>query len=136
MSFDLYVLSARVPTDDPDELVELLEDPGHWDGELVPELQELADALRAEWPTLAEDTDTSPWSTHPLEQPEYGGEILALNIGWSHVEATVPRIQHICAERDLRIYDPQADTIAIPRSSASRWGRIRPLLRRLFRNEG
>lgn len=131
MSFDVYILSAEVPTIDSEELIELLEDQEHWGGELVPELQEVANELKAEWPTLEEDPDASPWSTHPLEQPEYGGKILALNIGWSHVESTVPEIQRICSERDLRIYDPQADTIAIPGTSGSRRG----LFRRLFRNE-
>lgn len=78
MSFDPYVLSTEVPTDDPDELIELLEDPEGLGGELVPELREVADGLKAEWPTLEEDPDNSPWSTHPLEQPEYGREVLAL----------------------------------------------------------
>lgn len=131
MSFDLYILSAEVPTIESDELIELLEDQEHWGGELVPELQEVANELKAEWSTLEDDPDASPWSTHPLEQPEYDGKILALDIGWSHVESTVPKIQRISAERDLRIYDPQADTITIPKTSGSRRG----LFRRLFRNE-
>lgn len=131
MSFDLYVLSAEVPTNDPQELIGLLEDPERWGGELVAELRDLVDVLEAEWPTLEEDADASPWSTHPLEQAAHGGQILALNIGWSHVDATVPRIQRICADRGLRIYDPQADTVAVPEPPASGRG----LLRRLFRRE-
>lgn len=67
MSFDLYVLSAEVPTDDPGQLIVLLEDQAHMDGELVPELHEIVDALKAEWPTLEEDIERSPWATHPLE---------------------------------------------------------------------
>jgi hypothetical protein len=114
LSFDLYVLSTEIATDDPDELFELLEDQASLDGELVPELQDVVDALKAEWPTLEQDPDNSPWSTDPLGQPECGGQVLALNIGWSYVEATVPGIRRICAERSLRIFDPQSGRIAVP----------------------
>ncbi len=129
MSFDLYVLSAEVPTDDPGELVVLLEDQAHMDGELVAELREVVDALKAEWPTLEEDIDRAPWATHPLEQPECDGKVLALNIRWPYVESTVPAVQRLCAERSLRVYDPQSDRIIIPGATGPRRG----LLRRLFR---
>jgi hypothetical protein len=85
-----------------------------------PEMERFLAELAANWPSLENDPDSSPWSSWPLLQPIGGGT--GLNIQWSRADEMRAAVIAVAQNCNVVVFDPQTNEFVLPDQGQKRRG--------------
>lgn len=115
MSFDLAVFAADPGADEASarELIERCYNyRDHVEGDLDERIVAFYEELRAIYPDHPPYDSHAPWMSMPLAA---GIDHVFMNISWSASNDVIDAIQRLAAKHILVLYDPQDDTLYLPK---------------------